>query len=119
MKRFLTISLFICSLSSLSYSQKLALVSSNTVAEDLVVHTFKLSNISEKESDSYSDVNPAKISAEIDKMLAQMKEEIGVTRATFDAATQTVTVLSDKAFNANTILNKKYLQMNNDKGGEK
>jgi len=106
-------------MSSLSYAQKLALVASNTVAENLVVHTYKLSNIHEKDPDTYTDVNPSKISAEIDKMLAQMKEEVGVTRATFDAATQTITILSDKEFNASTILNKKYLHSNNEKGVEK
>jgi len=119
MKRFLAISLFIGLLSNLSYSQKLSWVSSNTVAEKLIVHTFKLSGFPEQNAVTHVDVSPTKNSLETDELLTKVQRERGVTRASFDAATQTITILSDERFNANTLLTEKYIIRNKKQGGVK
>ena len=85
------------------YTQNLSVVASNKVAHNLVVHTVKISNSG---LNVHADTSPAPTenTAEIDQLLQTFSNFEGVSRATFDKATSTLTILSNLEFEIATAL---------------
>ena len=74
-------------------------VASNKLGKELVAHTLLVTSNGIGNS-QIKDTQPVKYNAEIDKILHQLRNQEGVTRATYDAATETITLLSDQFFDA-------------------
>lgn len=97
MKHLVLLVIFMGMLTAHGYSQQLTTVSSNTLAPDLVAHTLKFSESSSTNSSGlHDDVNPGSmVPTELNPVLFLIRQKADVTRATFDQATQTITILSN------------------------
>ena len=86
-----------------SYSQNLSHVVSNKVATDLVVHTVTISNHTPG-SGVKDELLPISNSLEIESVITGFTGTVGISRATYDKATNTFTVLSVASIDITTVI---------------
>jgi len=99
MKHLISFSFCFLFFTNISFGQELSWVASNKLGKELVAHTLRVkTNVSD--NPQIKDTQPVKHTDQIDKVLHQLRNQEGVTRATYDAATETITLLSDQFFDA-------------------
>jgi uncharacterized protein (UPF0333 family) len=86
-------------------SQNLSIVASNPAGDNHVIHTLKLSNTSSSLAIQNDDSATISTDKKNQEFISLIEQKNGVQRITFDNATSTFTVLSDKSFNITTIIN--------------
>ena len=88
------------------YAQNLSLVASNQVDQDHILHTLKVSDNSTNSINS-NDANlfSYPLSKKNQEFISFAENKNGVQRVTFDPATNTFSILSDKNFKIETIIN--------------
>ncbi|MFT7613967.1 MAG: hypothetical protein ACI9J3_002947 [Parvicellaceae bacterium] len=102
--KYLVLLIVLCGLTLTDfYSQNLSHVVSNKVAADLVVHTVSMSN--QIPGTGVQDaLLPLVNSSEIETVITGFTGTAGISRATYDKATNTFTILSVVALDINVVL---------------
>jgi len=105
MKNYFILLSILCFLNEGIYTQDLSWVASNQVDNDLIVHTLKVSKDVASSNNHFDDgpLSPI-LSQNIQNYISFTQNKTGVIRVTFDHATNTFTILSDKKFNIESII---------------
>ena len=94
-----------CFNSYLLHAQNISLVASNEVSYENTLHTLKLSVNNATTSYNDDDIIAYPIDQKIENFISFVENKKGVLRVTYDNATSTFSILSDKNFKIENLIN--------------